>query len=364
MNGARTWSAAAEDARRFEAVGINGLVFTESGQTPWMLLAAAGSATTSLELSTGVAVAFPRSPMVTASLAWDLAANTRGRFRLGLGSQVKAHIERRYGVDFDPAGPRMADYLSAVNACLAAFRGDAPLNHRGEYYQLTLLPDMWRPPSHQFGDISVDVSAVGPWMTRMAGELADGVHVHPLHSMHYLEQRLEPSVTEGARRVGRDPAEVDLLIPVFIVPGDTPEERAALTNRARTQVAFYGSTRNYAFQFDDLGFEGTSGKLNTAMKSGDIDAMTAVITDEILDHFAVFGRWEEIADLLMSRVRGSRRTRHLLPDLRRPGSEPREPRAVGRDRPRGCRLNSPVEPSDRRNDVRVKLVDVRADGHG
>ena len=198
MNMSTTWASTAREARRLEEAGISGLMFTEAGQAPWMSIAAAGTAAPDLELCTGVAVAFARSPMVSASIAWELAGNTEGRFRLGLGSQVKAHVERRYGAEFDPPGPRMRDYLEAVRACLAAFRGDAPLAHDGPYYQLSLLPGMWRPPAHDHGDIKVDVSAVGPWMTRMAGEIADGVHVHPLHSMHYLEHRLEPAVAGGS----------------------------------------------------------------------------------------------------------------------------------------------------------------------
>lgn len=304
MNGATSWSTAASDARRLESAGISGMVFTETGQTPWMSIAAAAGATTSLEFCTGVAVAFARSPMVTASLAWELAGNTQGRFRLGLGSQVRAHIERRYGADFDPPGPRMADYLRAVKACFRAFRGEAPLAHEGPWYQLSLLPDMWRPPAHDHGDIKLDVSAVGPWMSRMAGEIADGVHVHPLHSMHYLDCRLEPALADGAQRERRDRSEIDLLIPVFIVPGDTPEDRFELLARARAQIAFYGSTRNYAFQFDDLGFEGTSARLNTLLKAGDIAGMVDVISDEMLSHFAVVGRWDEVADRLIERYRG------------------------------------------------------------
>ncbi len=258
MVGPSRWDDAAALARTAEDAGFAGMVFTEAGQTPWMSIAAAAMAAPSLTYSTGIAVAFAVSPMIAASLAWELAGNTGGRFRLGLGSQVKAHIERRYGAEFDPPGPRMRDYLEAVQDSLAAFRREADLAHDGPYYKMSLLPEQWRPPAHDHGDILVDVSAVGPWMTRMAGAVADGVHVHPLHSLHYLNERLLPAVAEGAGSVGRDPSEVDLLVPVFIVPGDTPEERASLEQRARTQIGFYGSTRNYSFQFDDLGFEGTS----------------------------------------------------------------------------------------------------------
>jgi probable F420-dependent oxidoreductase len=280
------------------------MMFTETGQTPWMTVAAAAQAAPTLTLSTGIAVAFPISPMVAASIAWEIAGNTGGRFRLGLGSQVKAHIERRYGMPFDPPGPRMRDYLLAVQDTLAAFRGERKLAHDGPYYQLSLLPGQWRPPSHEHGHIKVDVSAVGPWMTQMAGEVADGVHVHPLHSVQYLEERLIPAVSAGAAKAGRAVGDVDLLIPVFIVPGDTPEERAHLAHRARTQIGFYGSTKNYAFQFDDLGFEGTSAKLNDRIKAGDQDGLAATITDEMLDIYAVVGTWDEVADRLIDRYNG------------------------------------------------------------
>jgi probable F420-dependent oxidoreductase len=207
-------------------------------------------------------------------------------------------------MEFDPPGPRMRDYVHAVQATLAAFRGDAKLDHRGPYYELTMLPPQWMPLSHDHGDVKVDVSAVGPWMTRMAGAVADGVHVHPLHSVHYINERLLPAVAEGAANADRDPAEVELLIPAFIVPGDTPEEREALAHRARTQIGFYGSTKNYAFQFDDLGFEGVSSRLNDCIKAGDMNGLAATITDEMLDTFAIVGPWAEIADRVIDRYRG------------------------------------------------------------
>jgi probable F420-dependent oxidoreductase len=304
MVGPCSWTEAADLARRVEAAGFSGMVFTETGQTPWMSIAAAAAAAPTLAFSTGIAVAFPVSPMIAASIAWELAGNTGGRFRLGLGSQVKAHIERRYGVAFDPPGPRMRDYVEAVKDALAAFRGERKLAHEGPYYQLSLLPDQWRPPMHEHGNIKVDVSAVGPWMTTMAGEVADGVHVHPLHSLQYLERRLIPAVEAGAAKADRSVSDVDLLIPVFIVPGDTPEGRSLLTRRAQTQIGFYGSTRNYSFQFDDLGFDGTSAKLNERLKAGDLDGLAATITDEMLEQYAIVGRWDDVADQIVDRYRG------------------------------------------------------------
>lgn len=305
MTGGSTWAESADLARTLEANGVSGLLYTETSQTPWMLIAAAAMAAPSLTFSTGIAVAFPRSPMVSAAVAWELAQNTEGKFRLGLGSQVRAHVERRYGAEFDKPGPRMKDYVAAVKACLRAFRGEERLSHDGPFYQLSLLPGQWAPPKHEWGDIKVDISAVGPYMVEAAGEVADGIHVHPLHSMHYLENRLLPQVAKGAAKTGRSPGDVDLIIPVFAVPGDTPEERAALLHRAKTQIAFYGATKNYSFQFDDLGFEGTSAVLNDKIKAGDMQGMADTITDEMLDHYAVVATWDDMADALIDRYHGT-----------------------------------------------------------
>lgn len=298
------WDTVADLAGRLGTDGFTGMTFTDVGATPWISIAAAATAAPTLNFTTGIAVAFPMSPMIAATTAWELAGNTGGRFRLGLGSQVKAHIERRYGAPFDPPGPRLRDYLLAVQDILAAFRGDEDLDHRGSYYNLTFLPRTFRPPTHDYGHIKIDVSAVGPWMARMAGEYADGVHVHPLHSLPYLHNRLLPAVREGAAKAQRQAGAVDLLVPIFIVPGDTPEERAFLTARTRRQIAFYGSTPNYAFQFDDLGFEDTSEKLHRLLRAGDAAGMSALITDDMLEHFALIGPWDTIADTLVARYGG------------------------------------------------------------
>jgi alkanesulfonate monooxygenase SsuD/methylene tetrahydromethanopterin reductase-like flavin-dependent oxidoreductase (luciferase family) len=141
-------------------------------------------------------------------------------------------------------------------------------------------------------------------MCRVAGELCDGVHVHPMHSLHYLQNRLIPDVTAGATKAGRTLLDVDLIVPVFAIPGDTREERAVMLQRARTQIAFYGSTPNYAYQFDDLGFEGTTPKLGALMKQGDIAGLANTISDEMLAHFAVEAKWDDMADALLARYQG------------------------------------------------------------
>jgi len=304
MAGSSTWAATGSLAQDLERAGFSGMLFTEAGQVPWMMIAAASLAAPTLDFCTGIAVAFPRSPMISAQIAWELAQNTGGRFRLGLGSQVRGHIERRYGATWDKPAPQMRDYVGAFKACIRAFRREEKLHHEGPYYNLSLLPAQWSPPRHDFEDVKIDISAVGPHMCRVAGELCDGIHVHPMHSMTYLENRLRPAVAAGAAKAGRRVEDIDLIVPVFAVPGDTPEERAPLVARAKTQIAFYGSTPNYAFQFDDLGFEGTTAKLGQLMKAGDIPGMAAAITDEMLEHFALVARWDDLADALLERYRG------------------------------------------------------------
>lgn len=304
MTGSSSWEGAAALARTVEGAGFSGMLFTETSQVPWMQIAAAATAAPDLFFSTGIAVAFPRSPMVSASLAYEIAANTGGRFRLGLGSQVKAHITRRYGVEFEHPAARLRDYVLAVKACFRAFSQEEKLSHDGEFYKLSLLPADWAPKPH--GHLmKVDISAVGPFMTKIAGEVADGVHVHPLHSMPYIQNRLLPAVAEGAALAGRDVADIDLIVPVFACPGDTHEDRASMVSRAKKQIAFYGTTPNYAFQFDDLGFGGITSQLRERMKAGDVPGMAELITEEMLDQYAVVAPWDELADRLVDRYSGT-----------------------------------------------------------
>lgn len=305
MVGTNSWSGTATLAKDLEAQGFSGLLFTEAGQAPWMQIAVAAMAASRLHFSTGIAVAFPRSPMISAQVAWELAENTQGRFRLGLGSQVKTHVERRYSAQFDKPVAQMRDYLSAVRACWAAFRGEETLSYAGPYYQLDYLPRQWAPPRHDFEHLSLDIASVGPLMSALAGELCDGVHVHPMHSLPYINQRLLPAIAEGASRAGRSLSDIDLIIPVFIVPGDSAEEQNQLKRIAKTQIGFYGSTPNYAFQFDDLGYTGTTARLGELMKLGDFGAMTEIITDEMLDDFAILARWDDVADAIIRRYAGT-----------------------------------------------------------
>ena len=291
-------------ARDAEAAGFSGLVVTEAGRTAYLGCAAAALAS-ELDLLTGVAVAFPRSPMVTAQVAWELAEASGGRFRLGLGTQVRAHVERRYGAAFDPPGPRLREYVQAVRACFTAFRGEAPLAHEGEHWSLSLLPAMWSPGPIGVPDPPIDVAAVNPWMLRMAGAVADGVHVHPLNNPTYLRETVLPELAAGAARAGRPAGDLQLIVPTFAAPGTTSEDVQALREMARVQVAFYGSTPNYAFIFEQLGRPETTPRLRERQKAGDVAGMAAVIDDELLDQFCVSGDWATVADALVARYEGT-----------------------------------------------------------
>ncbi|MCB1004098.1 MAG: TIGR03617 family F420-dependent LLM class oxidoreductase [Acidimicrobiales bacterium] len=293
-----------EIARDAEAAGFAGLTITEAGRTAY-LSAAAAALVTGLDLATGVAVAFPRSPMVTASNAWELADVSGGRFRLGLGTQVRAHIERRYSAEFDPPGPRLREYVLALRAIFRAFAGDERLAFDGDHWSMDLLPREWSPGPIDAGAPPIDLAAVNPWMLRMAAEVADGVHVHPLNTPTYLEQTLLPNLAAGAAAAGRPADEVTVHVPCFTVVGDTEDERAARREAARFQIAFYGSTPNYAYLFEQLDREGTTPRLQAALKAKDLGAVPSIIDDDLLRHFVVECPWDGLADALVDRYEGT-----------------------------------------------------------
>lgn len=287
-------------AKALRDFGFDGILFTEAGRTAYLSAAVAAAAAPELELSTGVAVAFPRSPMVTAQVAWELHEATNGKFRLGLGTQVRTHIVRRYGVEFDSPGPRLRDYVRAVKACFAGFRGE-PLDHRGDFYELTWLNRQWSPGPIDVPDPKVDIAAVNPWMLRMAGEVADGVHVHPIGEPGYLHRHVLPNVARGAQEVGRSVDEVSIIVPVNIIVGDTDEEREADRQVMRSMLSFYGSTPNYAFIWDEAGFDGTTARVREHQKAGDLAGMAAQITDDHLGTFCTEATWDGLAQALVDK---------------------------------------------------------------
>ncbi len=286
------------------AAGFDGLWFTEGGRDPYLACTAAGLAAPELDVGTAVALAFPRSPMVTAQAAWELADLTGGRFVLGLGTQVKAHIQRRYGVPYDHPGSRLREYVLALRAIFAAFQGEAPLDFHGRFWNLDLLPDTWSPGPIAHSQVPIYVAAVRPWMAHMAGEVADGIHVHPFHSRQYLEEVVLPSVRAGTADAGRDPGSVAVVCPVMVSVGDTEADAAAGREELRLRVGFYGSTRTYRGVFECHGWDGTSDRLHALQAEGDLAGLAATITDEMLDVYTVIATWEQLPGVLAARYGG------------------------------------------------------------
>jgi probable F420-dependent oxidoreductase len=290
-------------ARRAQASGFSGLLFTETGRTAYLDAAVASQAAPGLELSTGVAVAFPRSPFVTAATAWELQEATNGKFRLGLGTQVRTHVVRRYGIAFDRPGPRLRDYVLAVKACFAAFR-TGTLDHHGEFYDLDFITPQWSPGPIEAPDPKVDIAAVNPWMLRMAGEVADGVHIHPLGEPGYLARHAMPNIADGAANSTRSPADVTVIVPVMTIVGDSEEKRHNERELVRASLSFYASTPNYAFILDEAGFDGTTARIREKQKAGDFKGMASQISDDHIATFATESTWDGLADALVDKYEG------------------------------------------------------------
>lgn len=290
-------------ARRIQESGFSGLLFTETGRSAYLNAGVAALAAPGLQLSTGVAVAFPRSPFVTAAEAWELQEASGGNFRLGLGTQVRTHVVRRYSSEFEHPGPRLRDYVLAVKACFAAFR-TGKLDHHGEFYNLDFITPQWSPGAIDAPDPKVDVAAVNPWMLRMAGEVADGVHVHPLGEPGYLARHVVPKVAEGAAKSGRSASDVAVIVPVLTIVGDSDEERDKERELVRASMSFYGSTPNYSFIFDEAGFEGTTVRIREKQKVGDFTGMAAQISDELIAVFATESTWDGLGDALIAKYDG------------------------------------------------------------
>ncbi len=296
-------SASQEHARQVEAAGFGSIWWTDSGRSAYLAAAASALGTERIQIGTGIAVAFARSPMVTAGIAWELAASTGGRFVLGLGSQVKAHIERRYSAEFVPPGPRMKEYVESVKAIFRAFAGLEKLHYEGRYYRFSLLPATWSPGPIKVPAPPVYISAVLPYMSRLVGEVADGIHVHPFHSPQYVKDVQRKAIEEGLARSGRTLDAITFSCPIMTAVGDGDEEFARTREHARTMIAFYGSTRTYSPVFEHHGLHGLSDELHALQQRGDVAGMKALITDPILDHYVVTSSWNDLAARLVARYR-------------------------------------------------------------
>jgi probable F420-dependent oxidoreductase len=294
-------------ARDLEARGYAGVWASEADHDPFLPLMSAGTATTRLQVGTAIAVAFARSPMTLAMTAHDLQRYTRGRFVLGLGSQVRAHVERRFSMPWSAPVPRMREYVAALRAIWTAWQEGSRLRFEGEHYRHTLMTPMFSPAAHEWGGPPVHLAAVGPAMTRLAGEVADGLLVHAFTTARYLEERTLPALREGLAAAGRARGEVAVSLPGFVVTGRTQEEHAAAAAAVKATVAFYGSTPAYRPVLELHGWDGLADELHALSISRREDKWTAMrdlVDDEVLAAFAVVAEPADVGREVLARFDG------------------------------------------------------------
>jgi probable F420-dependent oxidoreductase len=292
--------------RRAEALGFDGVVVPETSHNPFMALALAAEHSTRLTLATSVAQAFVRSPTTTAYAAFDLQRFSGGRYHLGLGSQVKGQIERRFGMPWTAPGPRMRDYILAMRSVWACWQQRAPLDYRGTHYRLNVMTPNHRPPPLPDGMPwpPVSIAAVLPYMTQLAGEICDGVRLHSFSTERYVRNVTLPNLQKGAARAARSLDGFDISGGGMIATGPTRDAVVKAMDGVRWSVAFYGSTRTYTTVWAEHGWEETGLKLHELSVTNGWDRMPALITDEMVRTFAAVGTYEEIGERILERFGG------------------------------------------------------------
>jgi probable F420-dependent oxidoreductase len=287
-----------------EAVGYDGVATVETRHDPFAPLVLAAEHSQRLQLATGVAIAFPRSPMITAYTAWDLQAFSGGRFALGLGPQVKAHNERRFSVSWSAPVPRLREYILALRAIWACWQHGTPLNFRGQHYTFTLMTPFFTPPPLEHPTIPIHLAAVNPAMARLAGEIADGIRLHPFLSPRYLREVILPAVHDGAARAGRTLVSFTIIGAGFIVTAPHERDLHRQREHVRQQLAFYASTPSYRRVMEVHGWAETADTLAQLARQGRWDAMAAYMTDEMLETFALVTTDAALPERLAERYGG------------------------------------------------------------
>jgi probable F420-dependent oxidoreductase len=298
-----------DDARRAEALGYDGIITEETKDDPYIVMALAAQATSRVSLATAVAIAFPRSPTVTALSAWTLQRLSGGRFVLGLGSQVKGHIERRYGMRWSAPGPWLREYVQAMRAVWDCWQHGTKLDFQGEHYKLSLMVPLFAPPPIEHPHIPVELAAVNPYMCQVAGEVADGIRAHPIATPRFIAEVMLPAARKGAAKTGREFDHINgagfTLAAMPLVA--TAPDRAGLPERirdVRARVAFYASTPAYVAAFEHEGDGEAARNLQALARAQRWEEMPALVDDEMLDRYAVIGPYDEIAAKLRARYGG------------------------------------------------------------
>ena len=300
-------SGLASAARLMEDLGFDEILSSETaGHDPFFPLLIAAEHTKRISLATGIAVAFPRSPMVTAQMAWDLQRLSSGRFQLGLGAQVKGHNERRYGTPWPgPPGPRMREYVLCLKAIFETFQNpEAPRFFEGEHFRFLMAPEVFMAKPIETPQIPINVAALNPYMCRLGGELCEGVFAHPVCTPRYVEQVMLPAIEEGAVKNGRSLGEINVIGSPIIVTGRNQRELDEEMRLLKRRVAFYGSTRTYHPVLEVHGWLEVGKQLHALSLQNRWEEMTDLVPDEMALEFGIVGRLEEIGPMLADRWGG------------------------------------------------------------
>lgn len=292
-------------AKWLENAGYDAVLVPEAGHDPFLPLPVIAEHTNSLRFGTAVAIAFPRSPFVTAQIAWDLQRFSSGRFMLGLGTQVKGHNERRYSTPWNsPPGPRLREYIQCLKAIFDTFQNNTRPDFQGEHYQFTMISPFFNPGPNPDGHVPIYISAVNKYNIRLVGELCDGIRMHPFNTIKYTKEVIIPTIKEGADKAGRKLEDIDIVGGGFMITGANEEEVEKAKGAVRQQLSFYGSTRVYHPVLEAHGWEETGQSLFRLSMEGKWTEMASAITDEMLDEFAIIGTYDELVPKIKERYAG------------------------------------------------------------
>lgn len=291
-------------AKAAEELGFDALWTSETSHDPFLPLVPAAQHTSRVQLGTSIAVAFPRSPMVLAQIAWDLQAHSKGRFILGLGTQVKAHNERRFGVKWEKPGPRLREMIQMIHAIWDSWQNGTRPQFAGAYYNYSLMTPFFNPGPLPYARPKIYIAGVNEYMCRLAGELCDGFHVHPLHTIKYLDEVIRPNLRKGLDKAGRKPGDVALSSSVFVITGKDADAIEKLKRRVKQQIAFYASTPAYAHVLEVHGWAETGRRLTERSKKNDWAGMAEDVSDEMVDAFAVVAKEDDVVDSVKRKYDG------------------------------------------------------------
>lgn len=293
-----------ERAALLESMGFDGLTTAEAGHDAFLPIMAAAASTSRIAMGTNVAVSFPRSPMVTAQLAWDLQHFSGGRFNLGLGTQVKGHNERRYSTAWPSApGPRMREYFLCLKAIFASFQNPSkPTFFEGEHYRFTLMPPFFNPGPIDHPHVPLYVAAVNPYMARLSGEICDGLRLHPIATFRYTRDVIKPAIAAGAAKAGRTLEDFNFVGAPFMALGRNEAEVAQAKEKLRKQISFYGSTRSYHSVFAHHGWDDVGAQLHRLSVAGKWAELPALITDDMLEEWAIIATYDKLADAIRAKA--------------------------------------------------------------